>query len=117
MLETGSYWILQEVFVDPTVAGTPLECSAQLQVTSELVERENNRCKVTVEISGSLLSQKQQVANVRFVNFATYELKKKITNKTLLKKVEKRKVEELITLLPLYLIKAGISLNRVSYEL
>ena len=117
MLETGSFWVLQELFVEPSVAGTEVECSAELKVASELVERREGRCKVVVEISGSLIEGHRQVANLRFVNISNVELKKRVTSRTLLKRLEKKKLEELLSLLPIYALKAGISITRVEHEL
>jgi hypothetical protein len=116
MIEKSSYWVLQEVFVDPGVAGKRMDCDLNLKVVTD-VKREKETCRVTVEIFGSLTSGDEQIANVRFVNITNLILNRKVTNKTISKKIMKNKVEELISLIPIYLIKAGITVREVEYEL
>jgi len=116
MIEESSYWVLQEVFVDSSVAGTLLECRLDLKTASDLVKKDGG-FKVTVEISGSLICGSEQVANIRFVNVTNVFLNRKVTRKTVLKKVTKRRVDELLSLLPLYLIKAGIVVKELHHEL
>jgi len=117
MIEEGSYWVLQEVFVDSGVAGELVECELNLKTASSVKKEGEERLRVTVEISGSLICKEEQIANVRFVNVTKLYLSKRTTKETLLKKVTKRKVEELISFLPFYLIKAGVIVKEFSYEL
>ncbi|WP_457678028.1 hypothetical protein [Thermovibrio sp.] len=115
MVEVSSRWILQEVFVDPTFKGEVREGELNLKVSSE-VEREKEVLKVVVELSGSVLSKKEQVANFRFVSLTEVRapLRRK---KTVLKRVEERRKGELLTLLPVYLLNGGIVLRKVEVEL
>jgi len=116
MTEISSRWVLQEVFVDPSLEGIG-ECTLNLSVTCEVLEKEGNRYKVAVEISGSIVGDRFQVANVRFVNVSVVEVKPGTRKATVLKRVEKAKERELLSFLPLYLLKAGIFLKEVHYEL
>jgi len=117
MTEENSYWVLQEVFVDSGVAGEEIECELNLKTASKVKKESDGKFKVTVEVSGSLICKDEQVANIRFVNVTKLSLNKMITKETLLKRVTNRKVEELISFLPLYLIKAGIVVKELRYEL
>jgi hypothetical protein len=117
MLEESSYWVLQEVFVDSGVAGNLLECELNLKTASSLKKDGEGKVKVTVEISGSLICGHEQIANVRFANVTKLSLNRKVTRETILKRVTKKKVEELISFLPLYLLKAGVVVKELSYEL
>ncbi|WP_163329409.1 hypothetical protein GFV12_00350 [Desulfurobacterium thermolithotrophum] len=116
MKEKSSYWVLQEVFIDPGIAGKTVECNLNVKVATD-VKKEKTTCKVTVEIFGSLTSGNEQIANIRFVNVTNLSLDKKTANKVVAKKVMKRKIEELLAFLPLYLIKAGITVKEIEYEL
>lgn len=116
MVEKSSYWVLQEVFVDAGIAGRKLDCDLNLKVVTD-VKREKENCIVTVEIFGSLTSGNEQVANVRFVNISKLLLKRKVTAKMISRKITKQKVDELVAFIPIYFIKAGISVREVNYEL
>ncbi len=116
MTEVLSKWILQEVFVDPSLE-TIAECTLNLSVASEVLEREGNRYKVSVELSGSVVGEEFQIANIRFVNVSVVEVKPGTRKTTVLKKLEKAKEGELLSILPIYLLKAGIFLKEVYREL
>ena len=116
MKEVSSRWILQELFVDPSVEGEVKEGELYAKLSSEVERRGEEELSVVVEISGSVISKRAQVANFRFVSItqvkAPYRRKK-----TVLKRVEERRLTELLSFLPLYLIKAGIVLRKVESEL
>ena len=116
MTEVLSKWVLQEVFVDPSLDGT-FRCTLNLSVASEVLEKKDNRLKVAVELSGSVVEEQFQIANVRFVNVSVVEVKPGTRKTTVLKKLEKAKEEELLSILPIYLLKAGIFLKEVRREL
>ncbi|MEO2083607.1 MAG: hypothetical protein ABGX12_06255 [Desulfurobacteriaceae bacterium] len=116
MVERKSFWVLQEVFVDPESGEKFLDCELNLSVAGE-AERISGGYRVTVEISGSLTFTDRQVANVRFVNLSFVEAGKEVRKDTVLRRVKRKKVEELLSLLPIYLVKAGITVGEVIYEL
>ena len=116
MTEVSSRWVLQEVFVDPSVEEEE-SCTLTLTVTSKLLEKTGNRFRVAVELSGSVVGETYQVANVRFVNVSEIEAKSGTRAATVLKRTEKRKFEELLSLLPFYLLKAGIVVKGLRSEL
>ncbi len=116
MTEVSSRWVLQEVFVDPSIEGVS-ECTLNLSVVSEVLEGSGNRYKVAVELSGSVVGDQFQVANLRFVNVSVVEVKPGTRKKTVLNRVEKAKEGELLSFLPVYLLKAGIFLKEVHREL
>ncbi|SMO71520.1 hypothetical protein SAMN06269117_12131 [Balnearium lithotrophicum] len=116
MEEISSRWILQEVFVDPNFSSKTEEFSLNLKISSEFLKEEENP-KVVVEISGSITGESGQIANVRFVNLTGLSKKTKVRRKTILKKVEKERVSELLSFLPLYLLKSGIVVREVKREL
>ena len=116
MTEVSSRWVLQEVFVDPSLEGTS-ECTLTLSVVSEVLEKRENKYKVAVELSGSVVGEQFQVANVRFVNVSVVEVKPGTRRVTVLKKLEKAKEGELLSILPFYLLNAGIFLKEVRREL
>ncbi len=115
MTEVSSRWVLQEVFVDPSLEEIS-ECSLNLSVSSEVVEKKGNRYKVAVELSGSIVGE-FQVANVRFVNVSVVEVKPGTRKATVLKRLERTKEGELLSILPIYLLNAGIFLKEVRREL
>jgi len=116
MKELGSRWILQEVFVDPSVEGELEEGEIFAKVSSEAEKKGGEELSVIVEISGSVISEGVQVANFRFVSVTEVRAPYR-RRKTALKKVEERRLTELLSFLPLYLVKAGIVLRKVESEL
>ncbi|WP_456342895.1 hypothetical protein [Thermovibrio sp.] len=116
MVELSSRWILQELFVDPSFEGELGEGELYLKVASEVEKRDKEHLLVVVELSGSVINKKAQVANFRFVSTTEVEASAR-RKKSAVKKVEERRKSELLTLLPLYLLKAGIILRKVKVEL
>lgn len=116
MTEVSSRWVLQEVFVDPSVEGVG-ECTLNLSVACDVLEKKGNSYKVAVELSGSIVGDRFQVANVRFVNVSVVKAKPGTRRATVLKRVEKAKEREFLSFLPLYLLKSGIFLKEIHYEL
>ncbi len=116
MVELSSRWILQEVFVDPLTPGEVKEGKLNLKVASEVEREGEESLKVVVEFSGSVIEGSSQVANFRFVSITLVEapLRRK---RSVLKRVEERRKAELLALLPIYLLKAGINLGKVEVEL
>jgi len=115
MVELSSRWMLQEVFVDPCVEGEVEDGELHLKISSQAEKRENG-LTVVVELSGSVISGRAQVANFRFVSVTEIEGAGR-RRKTAIRKVEERRKEELLSILPLYLLKAGIVLRKVAVEL
>ncbi len=116
MTEVSSRWVLQEVFVDSSLEEKSSDCTLNLSVSSEVVEKRGNLYKVAVELSGSIVGE-FQVANVRFVNVSVVEVKPGTRRATVLKRLEKAKEGELLSILPIYLLNAGIFLKEVRREL
>ncbi|MEO2068149.1 MAG: hypothetical protein ABGX27_01395 [Desulfurobacteriaceae bacterium] len=116
MVEKKSLWVLQEIFVDPGIVGKNLDCDLNLKVMGD-VRKEKNIFKITTEIFGSITTKDEQIANLRFVNITELETNKNHSTKTIFRKVSKKKVEEFVSFLPLYLIKAGITAKGIEYEL
>ena len=114
MREVSSFWVLQEVFVDPGVAGDCFECSLNLEVKTSLKKLKNWRA--VFEITGSLRSEENQIAHLHFVNVTELESKRKPSG-TQTKKLAERKVNELLSFLPLYLVKSGITVKELHCEL
>jgi len=116
MEEISSRWILQEVFTDPTAEGEEGEFTLNIKLSSEIVER-GEVTKAVVEISGSITGKFGQVANIRFVNLTELSVGRKTKPKTILRRVERERVSELLSILPLYLLKAGIEVREIRREL
>jgi len=116
MKEVSSRWILQEVFVDPSVEGEVERGELYAKLSSEVESKKGEELSVVVEISGSVISEKAQVANFRFVSITQVRAPRR-KRRTVLKKVEERRLAELLSLLPIYLLKAGIVLRKVESEL
>ncbi len=115
MKEIESRWVLQELFVDPSFKGEVKGGELFLKVSSK-GKREGGTLEVITEISGSIIEGGEQVANLRFVSLTVVEAKRK-RKETVLRKVEKERVKELLNVIPLYLIKSKIVLGRVEVEL
>ncbi len=115
MIEISSRWVLQEVFVDSSLEEIS-GCVLNLSISSEVIEKKGNLYKVAVELSGSIVGE-FQVANVRFVNVSVVEVKPGTRRATILKRLEKVKEGELLSILPIYLLNAGIFLKEVRREL
>lgn len=116
MVEVSSRWVLQEVFVDPSATGEE-SCSLNLSVASQVLEKEEQRFKVAVELSGSVVGEGLQVANIRFVNVSVVEVRPGTRRRTVLKRVEKAKERELLSILSIYLLNAGVIVKELRNEL
>ncbi len=112
----SSYWVLQEVFVDPQSAGDFRECNLSLEHSTILERGENNRLRVTVEMEGSLIENGVKVAHIQFVNVTLVEKRGRVTEKRIKKSITEKVIGELLSLLPIYLIKAGIAVKGMRYE-
>jgi len=116
MKEVESRWILQELFVDPSVKGEVRDGELYVKLSSEAEKEGESSLTVIVEISGSVISKKAQVANFRFVSLTRVEAPYR-RRRSAVKRVEERRLTELLSLLPIYLLKAGIVLRKVESEL
>jgi hypothetical protein len=116
MVERGSRWILQELFVDPTAPSLVEDGELFLKLSSEAEKGGDNLISVVVELSGSIVSNNFQVASFRFVNLTLVEAPYR-RRKTVLKRIEEKKKEELLAVLPMYLVKSGIVLKELTCEL
>ncbi len=116
MVEVSSRWILQEIFTDPSACKEVKDGELFLKVASEVEKKGEGLIEVVVEFSGSVIEEKFQLANFRFVNVSQVKapLRRK---KSAVKKVEERRKQELLTFLPVYLLRAGITLRKVEVEL
>ena len=114
MVEIDSKWILQEVFVHPGVESGELEGILTVEIFSDC-RKEGELRKVVVEITGGVFDDGRQIANIRFVNVSKFEFKGK--KSALLKRVVDSKLSELLSFLPMYLVKSGIFVKGVSVEM
>ncbi|WP_297446925.1 hypothetical protein [Desulfurobacterium sp.] len=116
MKEIESIWPFQELFVDPELAVETKRISATVNLkTAVNIKRENKTATITVEIFGSITEGKRQIANIRFANIT--KVKDPIRNtKRLKEKIVKKKLSELLSFLPDYLLKAGITVEKYINE-
>ena len=113
MVEVESRWILQEVFVHPDVGSEKVSGVLNVEVFSDF-KKEGDLKKVVVEVVGGIFEDGRQIANIRFVNVSKFEFKGK--KAVLLKRVVNDKVKELLSFLPMYLVKSGIFIEGVKVE-
>ncbi len=112
MREIESIWPFQELFVDPELALKTEKVKATVNLkTAVSVKKAENQTAVIVEIFGSITEEKRQIANIRFVNVTIVENPIK-NRKKLKEKFLKKRVEELLSFLPDYLSRAGISVEK-----
>ncbi|WP_022846494.1 MULTISPECIES: hypothetical protein [unclassified Desulfurobacterium] len=116
MKEIESIWPFQELFVDPELAVETKRISATVNLkTAVNIKRESKTATITVEIFGSITEGKRQIANIRFANIT--KVKDPIRNtKRLKEKIVKKKLSELLSFLPDYLLKAGITVEKYINE-
>ncbi len=116
MKTLASYWVLQEIFIDPESAGNYHECTLNIKHSTSLRREENNLFKVVVEFEGSLMDGDEKVVHIQFVNVTKVEKKGKTSEKRIKKVITDKALNELLSILPMYLIKAGIAIKELKSE-
>lgn len=112
MKEIENIWPFQELFVDPELALKTEKVKATVNLkTAVSIKKTENLTAVIVEIFGSITEGKCQIANIRFVNVTMVENPIKNREK-LREKFLKKRVKELLSFLPDYLSRAGISIEK-----
>ncbi|SNR78719.1 hypothetical protein [Desulfurobacterium atlanticum] len=118
MKEIKSFWPMQEVFLDPTACidnEIPENITLNLKAAVNF-KIDGKELKVITEIFASLTKDNQQYGNLRFVNISIYDTGKRNISKNRIKKVKEEKIKELLSFLPIYLIKAQLFVEKVEVE-
>ena len=118
MKEIKSFWPLQEIFLDPEASindEIPEDLTLNLK-TAINYKLNNTKVKIITEIFASLTKNNQQYGNLRFVNISIYDTEKKNISKNKIKKATEEKVKELLSFLPIYLIKAQLFVEKIEIE-
>ncbi len=114
MVEIGNRWILQEIFVHPDIEDERISGVLNVEVFYDL-KKEKGLRKVIVEIVGGIFEDGKQIANIRFVNVSKF--KSNGRKSFPLKKVVNEKIKELLSFLPIYLVKSGIFVEGIKVEM